>query len=166
MEFNNIDINNNIITIRPDQSKTGNDGITRNVIIHPKLQSTLIKYMGSYENAHPSDKLFHHSRRKDREQAITSMSMRAYWRGFFAEVQNKYSDKFNRDGLSLYGFKHSGVTHFYYDNINKNTSDKLLDFIKKQCRHKSITTTEKYLRDDLGIDIDGSATFYQELGIQ
>lgn len=164
LEIGNVDLLGRRISIRPEQSKTGQKGVTKDVFIHPELIKCLKKYFALYPDLEIDNKLIFHYLNKNR--SITSMTLRAYWRDFITPLKEEYPNLFKREGLSLYSFKHSGVTHFYNDNLGKLGSNKLIDFIKKQCRHTSLVTTERYLSDDLGIDTDGDANFFDELGIK
>ena len=48
---------------------------------------------------------------------------------------------------TLYGNKPTGVTLYFQ-------SGNTIDFICKQCRHHDISETIRYLRDDLGLQIN------------
>ena len=57
---------------------------------------------------------------------------------------------------SLYGLKHTGNTLFLEDNLGlkDKSSLQILMYLRKQNRHSDLSMTQRYIGDDLGIELD------------
>lgn len=81
----------------------------------------------------------------------------------YSHFRNKYKIMMNKlekdypklfkERITMYKFKHSGVTHFIENNMNIKSSSSILMFVKNQCRHMVISSTEKYMRN-LSIELE------------
>ncbi len=155
-----VDLENNKFQIPSNISKNGRHAKSykiSEVIIPAELSQALKLWIDSYfsNTDDPDDFLFPKSGFKDIQHSF----------GIFHYTFNKIVEGLQVENPSLfigkkpYGLKHTGITRFIQKNRGntKISPSQLFDYIKKQCRHASFTETEKYLRDDLGIDLNVGA---------
>jgi integrase len=139
----NLDDDVREICIEADIAKGQKDKLPRWVKINKSLQEDLKSYLSKYE--HQPDWYMFGKRFKP-----SPLEIPAHWQYLFrdalAEVRLKHPDKFNRDNLSPYSLKHSGVTHFLTDNRTTFSTGDLNNYVQRQCRHESFSMTERYLK--------------------
>lgn len=144
------DIDNRRIAVHPDNAKGQRDKLYRWVVMTKQLQAALLTYLNTFEHQ-PTWYMFGWKKRPSLTQLNNDWQYR--FRLCLKNLRAKHPDKFNRQGLSLYSMKHSGVTDFFYANYKKKSKMSILRYIQSQCRHEEISTTEIYLKK-LQINID------------
>jgi len=139
------------IRIHPDNAKGQRDKKVRFVKMTKELKAGLETYLSKYEHQ-PNYFMFGKKFRPSQYRTGTD------WTDDFKDVIDvlkiKHPGKFNREGLSPYAMKHSGVTHFIEANKANYSTSVLYGYVQKQCRHERFATTEIYynkkqLNDDL-----------------
>lgn len=131
------------IVIEPNIAKGQKDGLPRFVFMNPSLVKAIKYYLSLYEHK-PDDYIFGKSFKPSQYQ-IGHSWQHVYTRAL-NHIKNDYPTLFKTKGLSIYAFKHTGVTDLFHDNIKDKTSGELLYYIKRQCRHEKFEMTEKYLK--------------------
>lgn len=136
-----IDLEGRKFRMTADISKKSNDGKVFTVLINPLLQPSMeqwIKQKGidiskkdALLFANPNGEI--HSRNFLESPFNTLMK----------QIRKENPDYFKEKGQTIYSMKSSGVTHLFHANKHRPN---VLHFIKDQCRHQSITTTEIYLK--------------------
>lgn len=132
------------ILINPEKAKKQVDNLPRWVFMPDKLIISLEKYLSTFNNI-PSDYIFGKGFKPSRIRLINNWQRK--FRKAIIELRKNNPKLFKTDNQSPYSFKHTGVTDFVNDNIANNTGHlSILRYVQSQCRHTSITTTEKYLK--------------------
>lgn len=149
IKVSSIDLSARMIRMQASDSKGHSDGLERDVIISKELLVALTKHINQCET-NPDYFLF--GKRFYPYPTRVGAGWQVKFRECLKELTELHPDKFNRPGLSLYSLKHSGVTYFIKDNIQKSGSLKTLRFVQSQCRHEDFRTTERYIRK-LPVDI-------------
>lgn len=143
LRVSSIDLQKRIITIKPDDAKGQKDGLERDVLIAKDLHNTLSRYLSIHKHE-PDDFLFGKNLMPGKR--TLSLCWHEAFRVHIKNLRKKHVGLFTKTGLTMYALKHSGVTHFFNDNLDKKTANRLTSFIQSQCRHESFQTTQLYLK--------------------
>lgn len=150
-----IDFDNNRIIIPPDISKNGRKvKVTEYVKIPEKLKVTLKMHMEICFGGDLNQDYYLFPRQSSfkAEKSVTHLS--SNFAKVLSQLQKKHSGMFT--GKTLYALKHTGNTIFLQDNLfsKKKTSLQILMYLKKQNRHSDLSMTQRYISDELGIELD------------
>lgn len=143
LKVSDFDLEKRQICIHPDNAKGQKDKLVRWVKITKPLNEALKLYLSSFENQ-PDWYIF------GKKYRPSQYKLANHWQYLFLDslrdLQTKHPGRFNREGLSLYSLKHSGVTHFIEDNAAKFSTTDLYRYVQSQCRHESFEMTQRYLK--------------------
>jgi len=149
------DMVNRKIRVEAEIAKTQKDGLDRYIMMFLPLHEALTEYLEKYEHE-PNWLMFGKGKRPSKFEIG-----KGWYEDFTTCVQElgkEHPGKFNRDNLTLYCMKHTGVTHFIQDQKDKYSSTELLQFVQSQCRHESFTDTQVYWKR-LGFQLDTFDSF-------
>lgn len=151
LKVSSIDLTKRVIRIKAEDAKGSPDGLEKDVLISKDLHTSLTEYLRRNPNK-PTDYLFG-KKVKPCEYAL-SLSWHEKFKNHMDYLKNKYKKvsrgkykyMFNREGLTMYSLKHSGVTHFVHNNMKEKGTLRVLQFIQHQCRHSKFEITQIYLK--------------------
>lgn len=156
LKLEHLDLNNWMFHIPADIAKGQRDGSTASVKIYPKLQEVLTRYLNEYFGADvkPEYYLFYN---------ITKLSpssysiLQHYFNNIKSQIETNEGVKINK---TPYCFKHTGAKSFIEQNKAKaKTSYQIIEAIMKLMRHSDFKTSQKYIYNDLGINLDADDDF-------
>lgn len=156
LKLEHLDLNNWVFNIPADIAKGQRDGNTASVKIYPKLQEVLTRYLTEYfgEDMQPEYYFFFHINK-------SSPSSYSIFQHFFnackTEIETKEGVKITK---TPYSFKHTGAKSFVNQNKAKaKTSYQIIEAVMKLMRHSNFNTSQKYIYNDLGINLDADDDF-------
>lgn len=142
LRVSSIDLDKRVIRIKADDAKGSRDGLERDVLISKDLHASLSRYLELNPNK-PTDFLF--GRKVKPSEYVLSLCWHEKFKDYLDNLK-KDSKFFQRDGLTMYSLKHSGVTHFVHNNMKEKGSLNVLRFVQSQCRHTKFEITQIYLK--------------------
>lgn len=145
------------IAVRPENAKGQKDGLIRWVIMTPQLKEAIQTYLNAFP--HQPDFYVVGKKMKPSNFPLLSNWKRKFNIGFDV-LKIKHPHLFQKEGLTPYSFKHSGVTDFVNANYQDKSKTDVLRYVQTQCRHEKFATTEKYLKQlELNMDVQDSFIF-------
>lgn len=155
LKLGDVDLENNCFNIQANIAKGQRDGRTMKVKIYPQLKEVLERYIESSfgEDRNPDYYLFW-VKRKTNPLGYTAFNYH------YLELLKELKAKGIEIKKTTYAFKHSGAKRFIDINKKKNFSSyELIEELMRQMRHQDFATTQKYLYNDLGIELDNKSNF-------
>lgn len=156
LKLEHLDTNNWVFNVPADIAKGQRDGNTASVKIYPKLQEVLKRYLAEYfgNDVQPEYYLFYH---------LNKLSPSSY--SIFQHLFNACKSEIEKkEGVKItktpYSFKHTGAKSFVDQNKAKaKTSYQIIEAVMKLMRHSNFNTSQKYIYNDLGVNLDADDDF-------
>ncbi|WP_316797296.1 site-specific integrase [Pedobacter agri] len=155
LKLSNVDLENNCFNIPASIAKGQRDGRTMKVKIYPQLKEVLERYILKYfgDDQNPDYYLFWV------KKPTNPMGYTAFNYHYLQLLKELKAENIEIH-KTTYAFKHSGAKRFIAINKKKNFSSyELIEELMRQMRHQDFSTTQKYLYNDLGIELDAETNF-------
>ncbi|WP_316736245.1 site-specific integrase [Pedobacter aquatilis] len=159
LKVSNLDLENNRFKIEAEIAKGQRDGETAFVPIFPELKECLTRYIKNQfgNSINPSLPLFPLDDDITKEDIYNNFYTRymTVLRALKNDKQNPLTIK-----KTPYALKHTGAELFIMQNKALNISPfEIMEALKDLMRHKDFATTQKYMKKDLGIDLNQTTKF-------
>ncbi|MCX2474061.1 site-specific integrase [Pedobacter sp. MC2016-05] len=151
LTFEHLNLVGKQFEISGDITKKGDDDKIYKVKMHPELLDVFGRYIKHY-NFNPNDPTKVLMSLTKRNKPLAVNFIQGDFDSMLEAVKIANPSLFNKQGQTIYSFKHSGVQHRYNKLKPEIGGSKALDFVRSQCRHQHQHTTEIYLQN-IGCDI-------------
>lgn len=154
LKISHLDLDNSQFVIPSHIAKGQRDGETAYVPIFPELKECLERYLRNQfkGDLNPSYPLFPLDEDITKEDVYNNFYTRYMTVVRALNKDENYPVKIEK---TPYALKHTGAQTFIDQNKAANVSPfEILEGLKNLMRHKDFATTQKYLKKDLGVDLD------------
>jgi len=157
IKLENVDIENRCIRIPAIIAKGQKDGEELSVKLFPKALEALERYLDYTFGGDRNPAYYLFFQQNDKFFACTYSIFQHFYIAAMQELKDADGIEINK---TPYALKHTGAKLFIENaKAKKYSAYSIIEGIKQQMRHKNWSTTERYIYNDLGIDLESKDDF-------